>query len=263
MTTPLDLTFRKDDKVYLTTSSGIHRQPAEIVHDDGEGTYTVRYKHGPRWDDWTQTEVKAIDKSLRFACHTHGAPFESLVLDEEGMERDGYHSGLAIGLHDQFYLAGGPWAVALGANSSKPCRHMKQHDEFALRNNKAWLKGWAAGQGVARMGKSLDFTKALRVVKDRRPVTYVGPLGENHVVAINDAPPPIVINARGSVLDRSNPYGVVIENVPEARTTILRFRPDGALLGEEGVWRGAVTADDVLITVTIIEGTVTALEVKQ
>lgn len=255
MSKSIDLSFRVDDEVYFHGSGT--RRPARILHIAGQ-TATVRWKHGPRYDDWTQSEV-ALEQ-LTFACHNHGAPFESKVLDEEGMQRDGYHSGLAIGLSGQFYQAGGPGGVLMGKNCLKPCRHYEQHDEFDERNNKAWRKGWANGQKEACMGKKLDFTKRLRTVKDRKPVTYVGPLNDLHVVAVNGAPPPIMIDERGKVFNRDDPYGMVIENVPEPVTTVLRFRPDGALLGDDAAWRGVRTGEDILVTVTIDEGMVVALE---
>jgi hypothetical protein len=217
MPTALDLTYRVGDKVYFDgVPSGI-RHSAEIVHlgSPSDSLAAIRWKNGLD-REWTQSMVDLRD--VRFACHNHGAPFEKTVLDEAHSYRDGYHSGLAIGLAGQFYQAGGPWTPNLSKNSLRPCRHMAQHDEFVQRNADAWHKGWAAGQEQAKMNKKLDFTKPLRTVKDHRPVTYVGPLNALHVVAVDGAPPPILIDERGKVFDKDNPYGVVIENAPQPIT---------------------------------------------
>jgi len=235
--TKLDLTFRVGDKIKfnrieVNTAERFlaqHGMPGEIGALEGERA-TVRWKHGPRLADYTQSEIPLRD--LSFACHNHGAPFEKIILDEDEAYKDGYHSGLAIGLGmdgKSFYHAGGPH---VGSAPSHGCRHLLQHYEFAERNNAAWRKGWAAGQERAKMAKPLDFTKPLRTVKDHKPVHYVGPInpdGDDHMVNIaydNGPPPrygqvPIAIDKFGS--QGHGHYENVVENVPVPQTRYYAF----------------------------------------
>jgi len=249
----IDLAFQVGDQVSFSDLGA--RYPGVILHlGKNEDEATVRWKHGPRFDDYTQSEV--VLSSLRFACHNHGAPFLDLKLDEDGQYKDGYHSGLAIGLVGQFYSAGGPGGILHGKDGK--CRHATQHDEFDIANNKAWRRGWAAGQERAKMTKPLDFTKPLRTVGDHRPVHYVGPStpeGLDHLICIGskDNPPHFSgvierINKVGSV--GHGQYEVVVENVPEPQRFTFVVSPDGSRVSTFGL----IEATDIVIDITIRDG---------
>lgn len=267
--TPLDLDFRVDDEVVFNDNLGPANQRGKILHVVN-GLATVRFKFGPRYDDYAQAEVKV--SALRFGCHNHGAPFESQTLDEEGWEADGYRSGLAIGLHGQFYQAGGPGGVKL-AKGLNPCRHFFQHDEFDQRNNRAFRKGWAAGQERAKMNKILDFTKPLRTVKDHRVVHYVGPAfpgATTHIISVaHDNGPPARFNAAPVLIDQygatsgDERFSFAVENAPQP----IKHRYVVKIDKENGLAELLVVVNGVnllpYIDITTLDGRIISMEPSQ
>lgn len=133
MTTSLDLSFRIGDPV--RRRGDWPRSRAGVISDISLDTAEVSGIVMPLTD-------------LQFTCHNHGAPFETTVLDEDGMYQDGYDGGYEWAVKGSIYQAGGPYVSTAGLND---CRHQKQYREFQLKNNKAFRKGWAQGQKDALM----------------------------------------------------------------------------------------------------------------
>ena len=252
MTKSIDLSFQVGDQV---RHGNQQRSDGVIIKMLPGGKAEVRFTSWHTRPVEYSTHVMKV-KELSHSCHNRGAPFLDLKLDEDGQYKDGYHSGLAIGLVGQFYSAGGPGGILHGKDGK--CRHATQHDEFDIANNKAWRRGWAAGQERAKMTKPLDFTKPLRTVGDHRPVHYVGPStpeGLDHLICIGskDNPPHFSgvierINKVGSV--GHGQYEVVVENVPEPQRFTFVVSPDGSRVSTFGL----IEATDIVIDITICDG---------
>lgn len=84
-------------------------------------------------------------------CHNWGAPFEKTVLDEEKNYKDGYQSGLELGLKGRFYQAGGPYVTGqFEVNRPKKCKHWEEMVRFEEKNCAAFKRGWRDGQAAAK-----------------------------------------------------------------------------------------------------------------
>jgi len=217
----IDMEFQVGDKVVTKPSAHVRGSVAAISGDmidvlNAQGVITVH------------------KRDLVFACHNHGAPFETLVCDEEAQEADGFFSGLSLGLKGRFYQAGGPGLMMDPRHTD--CRHLHQHCDFEKRNNKAWRTGWAKGQEKAKMTKPLDFKKPLWTTLLHHPVYYVGmtPTG-NHLIMVGSKSDtkawskPREINSFGTPLDLD---GLIVENVrePVKHTNFLHFNKEGGLM---------------------------------